>query len=352
MVRDAEAHSGAVWATRNDPRVTRGGTVAAQAASGRAAAVVQCSERRYVHRGSAARSVPNLSRSLKRRIPYYRQRHCVKPGITGLGADQTQVRRHDGGHRREAGIRFVLHQEPGAGSGRRDHVSHRESNAVIARSAINMKTQLAKLSTASDRTRSCSGRDNRTPHLRDARTHRHARLRSRKAVSRNLRTAFNQAVKRNSDRFPSDFMFQLTSEEAKALRSQICDLREAGKRRTRPPQQVCAIRFHRAWHCDALLGFAQQTRGPNEYSDHSRLHSSARDAHQSQGPRRARGKGGDREPPSRRDDRSTCHRDSTHEEVAVDQTPVRISRGSVFQDRKQSCKTGSSAGSPVPPKSR
>ena len=32
---------------------------------------------------------------------------------------------------------------------------------------------------------------------------------------------FNQAVKRNSERFPSDFMFQLTDEESKALRSQI-----------------------------------------------------------------------------------------------------------------------------------
>jgi ORF6N domain len=36
--------------------------------------------------------------------------------------------------------------------------------------------------------------------------------------------AFNQAVKRNSDRFPSDFMFQLTSEEAKVLRSQSVTL--------------------------------------------------------------------------------------------------------------------------------
>ena len=31
----------------------------------------------------------------------------------------------------------------------------------------------------------------------------------------------NQAVKRNLDRFPRDFMFQLTQEEAKILRSQI-----------------------------------------------------------------------------------------------------------------------------------
>lgn len=31
---------------------------------------------------------------------------------------------------------------------------------------------------------------------------------------------FNQAVRRNLDRFPEDFMFQLTQEEASALRSQ------------------------------------------------------------------------------------------------------------------------------------
>jgi hypothetical protein len=34
----------------------------------------------------------------------------------------------------------------------------------------------------------------------------------------------NQAVKRNADRFPADFMFQLTHEEAAALRSQFVTL--------------------------------------------------------------------------------------------------------------------------------
>lgn len=34
----------------------------------------------------------------------------------------------------------------------------------------------------------------------------------------------NQAVKRNSNRFPNDFMFQLTEEEVEALRSQIVTL--------------------------------------------------------------------------------------------------------------------------------
>ena len=38
----------------------------------------------------------------------------------------------------------------------------------------------------------------------------------------------NQAVKRNIDRFPEDFMFEITSEEAKALRSQTVTLNENG----------------------------------------------------------------------------------------------------------------------------
>ena len=42
--------------------------------------------------------------------------------------------------------------------------------------------------------------------------------------------AFNQAVRRNARRFPADFMFQLTNEEAAALRSQSVTL-EAGRGR-------------------------------------------------------------------------------------------------------------------------
>jgi hypothetical protein len=41
---------------------------------------------------------------------------------------------------------------------------------------------------------------------------------------------FNQAVKRNASRFPPGFMFQLTWEEAQALRSQTVTLDEAGLR--------------------------------------------------------------------------------------------------------------------------
>jgi hypothetical protein len=41
--------------------------------------------------------------------------------------------------------------------------------------------------------------------------------------------ALNQAVKRNPDRFPADFMFQLTAEEAKILRFQSGTLEKDGK---------------------------------------------------------------------------------------------------------------------------
>jgi hypothetical protein len=43
-----------------------------------------------------------------------------------------------------------------------------------------------------------------------------------------------QAVRRNRGRFPSDFMFQLTSEEFEVLRSQIVTSKGSGGRRYRP----------------------------------------------------------------------------------------------------------------------
>lgn len=42
--------------------------------------------------------------------------------------------------------------------------------------------------------------------------------------------ALNQAIRRNIERFPSDFMFQLTNEESKNLRSQIVTSSYGGRR--------------------------------------------------------------------------------------------------------------------------
>jgi phage regulator Rha-like protein len=41
--------------------------------------------------------------------------------------------------------------------------------------------------------------------------------------------AFNQAIKRNTHRFPADFMFQVTADEWDALRSQFVTLKTAGR---------------------------------------------------------------------------------------------------------------------------
>ncbi len=46
--------------------------------------------------------------------------------------------------------------------------------------------------------------------------------------------ALVQAVKRNSDRFPDDFMFQLTEKEFADLKSQIVISSWGGSRRARP----------------------------------------------------------------------------------------------------------------------
>src|SRR5947199_5701871 len=54
--------------------------------------------------------------------------------------------------------------------------------------------------------------------------------------------AFNQAVKRNRERFPEDFMFRVTQKEAEALRasrSQFVTLKRG------PKHKISAVRFHR-----------------------------------------------------------------------------------------------------------
>ena len=45
---------------------------------------------------------------------------------------------------------------------------------------------------------------------------------------------FNEQVRRNIDRFPEDFMFQLSKEEFKSLRSQFATTKERGGRRYPP----------------------------------------------------------------------------------------------------------------------
>ncbi len=82
MRQDAEAKSGAVWATKDDPRVTSVGRWL------RKLRLDELPQLLNVIRGEMAIVGPRPERPefvavLQEKMPYYRQRHCVKPGITG-----------------------------------------------------------------------------------------------------------------------------------------------------------------------------------------------------------------------------------------------------------------------------
>jgi sugar transferase (PEP-CTERM system associated) len=79
---DAEAGTGAVWAIRNDPRVTPVGRVI------RKLRLDELPQLFNVFRGEMSivgprPERPEFVRALSEQIPYYRQRLCVRPGITG-----------------------------------------------------------------------------------------------------------------------------------------------------------------------------------------------------------------------------------------------------------------------------
>ncbi|HEX8983957.1 MAG TPA: sugar transferase [Bryobacteraceae bacterium] len=82
MFADAEAKTGAVWATKDDPRVTPVGRWL------RKLRIDELPQLWNVLRGEMSVVGPRPERPefvkvLSEKIPYYRQRHCVKPGITG-----------------------------------------------------------------------------------------------------------------------------------------------------------------------------------------------------------------------------------------------------------------------------
>lgn len=82
MVRDAEADGQAVWAARNDPRVTRVGKIL------RRLHLDEVPQFWNVLRGEMSIVGPRPERpefvaQLEKQIPFYRLRHAVKPGLAG-----------------------------------------------------------------------------------------------------------------------------------------------------------------------------------------------------------------------------------------------------------------------------
>ena len=82
MRQDAETKSGAVWASKDDPRITPIGQWL------RKLRLDELPQLFNVLGGEMSIVGPRPERPefvavLQEKIPYYRQRHCVKPGITG-----------------------------------------------------------------------------------------------------------------------------------------------------------------------------------------------------------------------------------------------------------------------------
>jgi hypothetical protein len=79
--------------------------------------------------------------------------------------------------------------------------------------------------------------------------------------------ALNQAVRRNVQRFPEDFMFQLTGEEADFLRSQFVTSKpNRGGRRYLP----YAFTEPGVWH--VVFSTQQRPCGSNEHFHYPRFH--------------------------------------------------------------------------------
>ncbi len=79
---DAEAGTGAVWAQKDDPRVTAVGRMIRRIRFDELPQLFNVLKGEMSIVGPRPER-PEFVRALNEQIPYYRQRHCVRPGITG-----------------------------------------------------------------------------------------------------------------------------------------------------------------------------------------------------------------------------------------------------------------------------
>lgn len=82
MRADAEAGTGAVWAAKEDPRVTRVGKVIRKIRFDELPQLFNVLKGEMSIVGPRPER-PEFVKTLIEKIPYYRQRHCILPGITG-----------------------------------------------------------------------------------------------------------------------------------------------------------------------------------------------------------------------------------------------------------------------------
>jgi len=114
MTNDAEAKTGAVFAQKNDPRVTRFGNIM------RKTRIDELPQLYNVIKGDMSLVGPRPERPehvirLEKKIPFYRTRHIIRPGVTGWA----QVRYHYGSTDEDAMVKlqydlyYIRHQSLG-----------------------------------------------------------------------------------------------------------------------------------------------------------------------------------------------------------------------------------------------
>lgn len=82
MREDAEAHTGAVWSQQNDPRITKVGNFLRRSRLDEVPQLINILLGDMSLVGPRPER-PEFVEQLKERIPYYSERHFVKPGLTG-----------------------------------------------------------------------------------------------------------------------------------------------------------------------------------------------------------------------------------------------------------------------------
>ncbi len=82
MRTDAEAATGAVWASKDDPRVTTVGKIIRKIRFDELPQIYNVLKGEMSIVGPRPER-PEFVKMLTQKIPYYRQRHCIRPGITG-----------------------------------------------------------------------------------------------------------------------------------------------------------------------------------------------------------------------------------------------------------------------------